>query len=386
MANNSCLDKAVSDYLLWLIDTGYAESTIYHYERMLIHFQNYIGSGAGSLDVILSNDTITAYEKECTLKACTVSVWGIARYLYRQGKITELPCKKLKDLPILYETYLSDSRTNGSVSAQRIAGCRKTLMLLSGWLTRQGCKLQQLRIEQVDRFLSEISKNYAPETMQRHRSSLRGFLNWLFQNSITRRNLALLVVGPPQYAMAKPPRFLRADEIRKLFMVIPVTQSEQRTLPMLHLAYYLGLRPVEISRISLDDIQFSKQEILLPTRKSCNPITVPLPMTTIKAIADYVINVRVESDSRKLFLGLRAPYEPVKSILVCSCITAWMRKAGTPGSAYWLRHTYAQNLLEAEASIFEIKEMLGHDRIQTTSRYLRIHITMMRKVLFNEAI
>lgn len=55
MANNSCLDKAISDYLLWLIDTGYAESTIYHYERMLIHFQNYIGSDADSLDVILSN-------------------------------------------------------------------------------------------------------------------------------------------------------------------------------------------------------------------------------------------------------------------------------------------------------------------------------------------
>lgn len=386
MADNSCLDKAVSDYLLWLIDAGYTESTIYHYERMLIHFQNYIGSSADSLDVILSNQTITAYEKESALKACTVSVWGLTRYLFRQGELTELPSRTRKNLPVLYETYLSDSQTNGLISAQRIAGCRKTLMLLSGWLTRQGCKLQQLRIEQVDHFLAKISKNYAPETMQRHRSSLRGFLNWLFRNNITSRNLALLVVGPPQYAVAKPPRFLRADEIKKLFMVIPATLKEQRTLAMLHLAYYLGLRPVEISRISLDDILFSKQEILLPTRKSCNPIAIPLPITAIKAIADYVINVRPESDSRKLFLGLYAPYEPVKSFSVCSTISTWMRKAGTPGSAYWLRHTYAQNLLEAKASIFEIKEMLGHDRIQTTSRYLRIHVTMMREVLFNEAI
>jgi len=259
-------------------------------------------------------------------------------------------------------------------------------MLFSDWLTREGGKLQHLRIEQVDRFLGDISQNYAPETMQRHRSSLRGFLSWLYQKKISRRNLALLVVGPPQYAAAKPPRFLRADEIKKLFVPIPATPVEQRTLAMLHLAYYLGLRPVEISRISLDDILFSKQEIHLPERKSCNPITVPLPMTAIKAIADYVINVRQKSDSRKLFLQLYAPYEPVKSISVCSCISAWMRKAGTPGSAYWLRHTYAQNLLEAKASIFEIKEMLGHDRIQTTSRYLKIHITMMREVLFNETI
>ncbi|RUM47986.1 MAG: integrase [Desulfocapsa sp.] len=334
----------------------------------------------------MSNETISAYEKECTLKACTVSVWGLARHLYRQGRLPELPCRKLKNLPIPYETYLSDSLTNGSISVQRIAGCRKTLLLLSSWLTRQECNLQQLRIDQVDHFLSAISKDYAPATMQRHRSSLRGFLSWLYQNSIIRRNLALLVVGPPQYAAAKPPRFLRADEIKKLFMVVPVTQSEQRTLAMLHLAYYLGLRPVEISRISLDDIQFSKQEIVIPTRKSCNPISVPLPETTIKAIADYITNIRPESGSRKLFLGLRAPYEPVKSISVCNCIAAWMRKAGIPGSAYWLRHTYAQNLLEAKASIFEVKEMLGHDRIQTTSLYLKIHITMMREVLFNETL
>jgi site-specific recombinase XerD len=49
-----------------------------------------------------------------------------------------------------------------------------------------------------------------------------------------------------------------------------------------------------------------------------------------------------------------------------------------------LRHTYAQNLLEAGASIFEIKEMLGHDKIESTKNYLRIHIQLMRKVLFDE--
>ncbi len=383
---NFNLSQAVCDYLLWLIDAGYAESTIYHYERMLIHFQKYIGSSAATLDVILSSGNISRYERQCSLRSCTVSVWGLARYLHRHGRLSKLPRRPPVNLPMTYETYLSESQTNGSVSAQRIAGCRKTLHLFSSWMAGENCELLKLNIEHIDNFLKEIRANYASETMQRHRSSLRGFLHWLYRKNITRRNLALLVVGPPQYAMAKPPRFLREDEIKKLFAVKPVTSYEQRTWAMLHLAYYLGLRPVEISRISLDDILFSKQEILLPTRKSCNPISIPLPTTAIKAIADYIINVRPESDSRKLFLKLCGPYEPVKSVSVCSCISAWMRKAGTPGSAYWLRHTYAQNLLEAEASIFEIKEMLGHDRIQTTNRYLKIHITMMREVLFDETI
>jgi integrase/recombinase XerD len=63
-----------------------------------------------------------------------------------------------------------------------------------------------------------------------------------------------------------------------------------------------------------------------------------------------------------------------------------MRKVNPSSSAYWLRHTYAQNLLEAGVSIYEIKEMLGHDSIESTRKYLHIHIKLMREVLFDETI
>ena len=53
-------------------------------------------------------------------------------------------------------------------------------------------------------------------------------------------------------------------------------------------------------------------------------------------------------------------------------------------TAYWLRHTYAQTLLSSKASIFEVKEMMGHQNIQSTHRYLHINTELMRKVLFNE--
>jgi site-specific recombinase XerD len=66
-------------------------------------------------------------------------------------------------------------------------------------------------------------------------------------------------------------------------------------------------------------------------------------------------------------------------------ITKAMKTAGLRSTAYWLRHTYAQNLLEAGCSIFEIKEMLGHDKIESTKLYLHVHLKLMRKVLFDEA-
>ncbi|NOR23472.1 MAG: tyrosine-type recombinase/integrase [Desulforhopalus sp.] len=51
-----------------------------------------------------------------------------------------------------------------------------------------------------------------------------------------------------------------------------------------------------------------------------------------------------------------------------------------------LRHTYAQHLLEAGISVFEIKEMLGHDDIEATNRYLHIHLKLMRRVILGELV
>ena len=61
-----------------------------------------------------------------------------------------------------------------------------------------------------------------------------------------------------------------------------------------------------------------------------------------------------------------------------------MKKAGLPSSAYWLRHTYAQNLLLTGHSIYEVKEMMGHQNIQSTYPYFHIDVRLMRRVLFHE--
>jgi len=61
-----------------------------------------------------------------------------------------------------------------------------------------------------------------------------------------------------------------------------------------------------------------------------------------------------------------------------------MRQVNLKSSSYALRHTYAQKLLESNCSIFEIKEMLGHDYIETTKAYLSIHTELMREVILNE--
>ncbi|MCP4603207.1 MAG: tyrosine-type recombinase/integrase, partial [Proteobacteria bacterium] len=167
-------------------------------------------------------------------------------------------------------------------------------------------------------------------------------MRYLYEiRGLIQRDLASLLVGPPDFAGGNPPKFLRPYEVKRLFESLPTeTAKDLRTSAMVYVGYTLGLRPGEIRLIRLDDISFALGEIILPSRKSFNPIKLPLPEITIKAIAAYIVGGRPKTDSRELFLSLTIPYGPVASNTISNDISKAMRRAGLRSTAYWLRHTY----------------------------------------------
>ncbi len=383
---DSKLDEAIKDYLLWMSNKGYALVTQTLYRRVLGYFTSFICRHAIPWSSTFTVLTLQAFQEDVKLTHVLPPIRGLARYLFSQNMVDQ-PFHRQQQLPDIYEQYLCCYVKTKQVHHQHLQRIRRVLTAWHDWLALNKIELFTVEIEVVDKFLAEYNHRFAQQTRQNNRSALRGFLQHLYQKRKISKDLAPFVVSAPVYAQAKPPRFLRPKEVQKLFNCFkPVSSKEFRTYAMIYLAYFLGLRPKEISLISLDDISFGRREISLPVRKSNNPIILPLPDDAIKAIAAYIIGARPKSDQRPLFLRGRVPNNPVTPALISHDISNWMRKANLGSSAYWLRHTYAQNLLEANASIFEVKQMLGHDRIQTTRNYIHIHTSMMREVLFNETI
>ena len=378
------LKQAVDDYLLWMISSGYADASIKNYEQILKHFVEFIARHKISWEQIFSSANLHAFDQ--STKTELAAVRGLCRYLVKQKRILAPIEKEKYPLPTVYEQYLNYYATTRQTSHKRIQSIRKVLFAFDGYLENKKIKLAALTIESIDAFLAEFNANFTASTCKVYRSILRGFLSYLFhQRHILKRDLAPLVVGAPIFARAKPPTFLRADELKRLFDSIDLSsQSGLRTYAMLQLAYTLGLRPMEICQITLDNISFRKAELIINWRKCHNPLKLPLPETTIKAIAAYIIGARPQSDLRTLFLSLMPPYGPITPTTVNHHFKVHMQKVNPTATAYWLRHSYAQNLLQAGVSLFEIKELLGHDSIESTRKYLLIHIKLMREVLFDE--
>jgi integrase/recombinase XerD len=288
---------------------------------------------------------------------------------------------------VCQEYFIYYQRTRQSGRTQ-IEGKAWVLKAFGDYLQKSRIQLSKVRIEQVDSFLAQFNAPYAKNTQHLYRSHLRCFLRYLYgERNLLTRNLADLVRGAPMFAKAKPPKFLRPHEVRQLFDHLPhSTETELRTYAMVHLAFYLGLRLCETSRITLDDISFSNAQLTLKTRKNNRPLQLPIPDPVLKAITAYIVGARPDIEHRSLFVLLHWPYKPISPNLVGQYLTGALRSAGINATAHWLRHTCAQNLLESGARLFEIKEMLGHDSIESTGKYLSIHTSLMRKVLFDEIV
>lgn len=383
------LEKAIRDYLQWMKSMEHKRSTTtLVYGLVLSDFIDFVKEKNIAWVNIFTLDTLKEFRKYTHLNNPSDAIRGLSLYLFDNGRLAQ-PLRRPYyqiDLPEIYEQYLIYHEQGRQVPYSQIKRIRRLLASLYEYLERFNIELAAIRIEHLDSFMAEFHERLAPGTCKTYRFHLRSFLSYLYQErKILPKDLAPLVVGAPVFAQAKPPKFLRPQELQKLFANLKLTTPTHiRTYAMVHLAYFLGLRPKEISSLTLDDISFSRRHLTLRDRKANNPITLPMPEDTIKAIATYVMRGRPRSQYRDLFLTCQRHHRPISPATVIHYISKAMKAEALYCSAYWLRHTYAQNLLLTGASIYEIKEMLGHQNIQSTKRYLHIHTELMRKVLFDE--
>jgi integrase/recombinase XerD len=382
------LMDAILTYTEWLKSTEDCKGVPSHLRHIpiLTDFLIFIFNRGTAWDEIFTFETFDAFRAYRGNKGDFGALKALSHYLFTQGRIDRpLQSKKpTPPLPDIYEEYIFHRSQGLNNSPPRLNQIRRVLRSFNEYLEKNKIPFSNLKIEHCDAFMTTFK--VAEYSRRLYGYCLKGFLKYLYhEKKIIPRDLAQLIVGPPQFAQKRLPKFLRPEQVKKLFASLKLSTSTQmRTYVLIHLAYSLGLRPSEMSWITLDDISFQQGELTLRERKGGDPITLPVPENTIKAIALYVSKGRPQGPSRYLFLNHQFPYRRMRANNIIGHIAEAMKQAGLPSSAYWLRHTYAQNLLHMGRSIYEVKEMMGHQNIQSTHRYLHISTELMRKVLFDE--
>ena len=169
-------------------------------------------------------DTLDAFQRYSGYKGACSAIETLSDYLYKKGRIDHsLKISRTKHpLPDIYEDYLLYHKQSLQVSDHHAKNVRRVLTYFHGYLKRHQIALFALKIEHLDAFMGEF--DLALSTRRVYRHYLRGFLKYLYhEKEIIKKDLATLLVGPPMFAEPTPPKFLRPEEVKRLFSSLKIS-------------------------------------------------------------------------------------------------------------------------------------------------------------------
>ena len=212
------------------------------------------------------------------------------------------------------------------------------------------------------------TRRLQPKTINCHLDSIRGFYNYLIDEEDLRidnpvkRNYNLRLPRPL-------PRYLRDEEVPRLFTHIK--NNRDRAIFMLMLR--CGLRLEEVANLTLRAINLRRAQLFIYDGKGGKDRVVYLSSDAFEALSRY-LKKRPSSRVRKVFLVEKGAYKgkPLSMRGIQKRMEHYARKAGLKVSCHQLRHTMATQLLNADADLVIIQDLLGHNQIRTTQRYCKV--------------
>ncbi|NTV33308.1 MAG: tyrosine-type recombinase/integrase [Deltaproteobacteria bacterium] len=211
-----------------------------------------------------------------------------------------------------------------------------------------------------------VRKRRRPKTIACHLQTLHLFFDYLIEeegvpmvNPVTRMAIRL----------PKPlPRHLTDDQVGKFLAVI----TDPRDRAMFLLMLRCGLRVEEVARLTVDGVDYRKRQVFVVNGKGAKDRVVYLSDDARAAVEAYLR--KRSSKANALFLVQKGPLTgtPLSVRGIQKRIEYYARKSGCEVSCHRLRHTFATQLLNADAELATIQDLLGHAHITTTQRYCRV--------------
>jgi site-specific recombinase XerD len=173
----------------------------------------------------------------------------------------------------------------------------------------------------------------------------------------------------------KLPRFLTMEEMKHM---IAVSEKNKRDNMIIKCLFYLGLRNSELRGMKVDDIDFINRTVKVVQGKGRKDRYVPIPSKEFAAeirswAGKRTRGLLIEGRGNDSMLSDRHARRIVKKY----AIEAGIRKPEEI-HPHTLRHSYATHLQNQGLPLNYIQQVLGHERIETTTVYVHLGVERLR--------
>jgi integrase len=214
---------------------------------------------------------------------------------------------------------------------------------------------------------------YSCKTVEFTLCGIRVFLHFLHSVKMLKEDMSGCLPCIKSVRKTRIPSVWKHDDLQGLLNAIDHgNPSGKRDYAMILLVARLGLRSIDIKRLTFSDIKWSENRIEFIQSKTNAPLSLSLLKDVGWAIIDYLKNGRPVSEFPNIFLRHLAPVAPFSDAdHLHQIIVKYMRLARIPITGkrkvgmHSLRHTLATTLPEQHASLQEIADIMGHQDMDT---------------------
>ena len=226
-----------------------------------------------------------------------------------------------------------------------------------------------------DYFASLKNKKLKNATTSRHLSSIKKFYNYLIRNGRSDKTRIINMKSPKREEHIA--KFLSLNDIDKILEIdddndFTIIRDKMMAIFM----YAIGLRASELISIKLNMMHKGSTTLRI-LGKGSKVREIPL-IPIIYDNWDLYMQKRAiiqrEYGANNNYLFVNRFGQPISDRSVRNSMKRLMRMANisVDFSPHTLRHTFATHLLNNDAEIRGVQELLGHESISTTQRYTHV--------------
>ncbi len=363
----------------FLEEQGYSYATGQRYVREVGHLSRWLDRQGGNITELSDEiiGTYLCYRYQGNQVHVKNRPYRLLFDYLQQAGIACMPKTVVSPLDICIAGYQEHMVKNQGLAKETI---RKRIQIARNFLLfqfgEQSLDFSDLLPHHIEQFFLNRSTHCNTTTLKTETSALLCFLRFLqFSGHIS----SYLVDSVPTVASWRHmtiPEFLTSDEIKILIQNCECeTPKGQRDIAILLLLIRLGLRAIEICRLTLDDIDWNAGIINI-LGKSGKQDSLPLLHDVGKAISNYLCSGRPQCSTRYVFVRTMAPYRPlacsssVANVVRNALIRANINPVGK--GSHLLRRSLATMMLHKGASLAEIGQILRHQNHDTTAIYAKV--------------
>lgn len=224
--------------------------------------------------------------------------------------------------------------------------------------------MRAITFQDIDRFiLDQSEKGFKPSTINRRLASIKALYAFLMPED----DELVCPVHHRRHHLREPqrlPRPVQEEDLREFFAVI----DNPRDLAMFTLMLRCGLRISEVAMLELSDLYLREDTPRMLVRgKGSRQRVMYLSAQAMRVLRDYLAT-RPTVPCEYVFLSYQMNGLTTHSIHMR--LLHYRELAGLTLTAHRLRHSFANDLLNADMPITSIQQLMGHRWIETTQTYV----------------